>query len=116
MGKAIFINYRRKDELGFADSIYQRLVKEFGDDQVFRDQDGIPAGHDFERVLNEQVEACDVLVAVVGPKWLEIAGPDGTRRLDDVEHGHDAGWLSDPDGLWRYDSGVRGEYIANMGY
>ena len=82
MGKPIFVNYRRDDEGGFADAIHLRLEKEFGEDDVFRDQGGIAAGLDFTRVIRDQVAACDVMLAIIGPKWLNMPGRDGGRRID----------------------------------
>jgi hypothetical protein len=43
---------------------------------------GIPRGADFERVLTEALAGCEVLLALIGPRWLTCARTDGTRRLD----------------------------------
>jgi len=37
----------------------------------------------FREVLTKRVAGCDVFIAVIGDKWLSIAGESGTRRLDD---------------------------------
>jgi tetratricopeptide (TPR) repeat protein len=46
------------------------------------DVDHIPPGVDFVNHLNNQVAACDVFIAVIGPNWLDAANEKGTRRLD----------------------------------
>jgi hypothetical protein len=49
---------------------------------VFMDIDGIPAGADFRGFLEAWIRSCDVLLAVVGPRWREeldarASAPDG---------------------------------------
>ena len=79
----IFVSYRREDSRHQADRLYDHLVKQFGKEQVFDDVDSIPLGLDFREVLSERLAGCDVFLAVIGDAWLSIAGPGGTRRLDD---------------------------------
>jgi CheY-like chemotaxis protein len=79
----IFISYRRDDSAGYAGRVHDRLEHEFGRDLVFIDVDAIPLGADFANYLREAVGACDVLLAVIGPKWLDARDKDGRRRLDD---------------------------------
>ena len=40
---------------------------------------------DFVHELNQAVQGSDVLLAVIGRRWLNAATPSGTRRLDDTE-------------------------------
>jgi formylglycine-generating enzyme required for sulfatase activity len=77
----IFISYRREDTAPYAGRIYDRLIQEFGFDQVFFDIDTILAGDDFVEVLTEKVESCDVLLAVIGKSWLTIADAAGRPRI-----------------------------------
>ena len=81
----VFISYRRKDSHYIADRIYDGLVPEFGRDNVFKDVDAIPLGRDFRRILQEAVTRCDVLLAVIGPRWLGETDAVGRRRVDDPE-------------------------------
>jgi PQQ-dependent dehydrogenase (methanol/ethanol family) len=85
MAGKIFINYRREDAIATAGRMHDRLAKAFGRKQLFMDVDHIPAGVDFVAYLEKQVAKCDVLIAVMGPTWLNAKGPDGLRRLDNVE-------------------------------
>ena len=77
----IFISYRRADSIGTAGRIRDRLVKEFGRDRVFVDVDDIPYGGDFEKVLAGKIDACTVLLAIIGPNWLQARSDSGQPRL-----------------------------------
>lgn len=79
---AIFISYRRDDSEGHAGRLAEDLAERFGRDAVFFDVDTIAPGEDFRRAIDDNVARCGVLLAVIGPRWLEAAA-GGTRRLDD---------------------------------
>jgi formylglycine-generating enzyme required for sulfatase activity len=69
----IFVNYRRGDDPGFTQALYQRLEDEFTADNLFMDVEGhIKPGDDFVHVLNDQVAGADVLLAVIGPRWIDL--------------------------------------------
>jgi len=83
--RRIFISYRRADSAGYAISIYDRFAKHFGKDAIFMDVDTIEAGLDFVEVLENAVQSCEVLVALIGKQWLNIKDEDGKRRLDNPQ-------------------------------
>ena len=85
MAGTIFISYRRADSEGFAHAIYNLLAPEFGAAHLFMDVDAIRPGQDFVAVLEHAVDRSDILIALIGPKWLEITGEDGRRRLDNPQ-------------------------------
>ena len=73
MAGKIFINYRRDDDAGFTHALYLRLAGEFAAGDLFMDVEGhIKPGDPFVEVLNAQVAASDVLLAVIGPRWAEL--------------------------------------------
>src|SRR5258707_583699 len=78
----IFINYRRDDSTAMAGRLYDRLAQRFGRKTLFMDVDHIPPGVDFVSHLNNQVAACDVFLAIIGPNWLNMTNEKGERRLD----------------------------------
>ena len=79
----VFISYRRGDSGPYARNIYEALTQHFGDGHVFYDVDGIEPGVDFVDVLDESLRRTDVLLALIGPSWLDATDEDGQRRLDD---------------------------------
>lgn len=81
----LFLSYRRDDSRDIAGRLSDRLRQDFGSEQLFLDIDAIPAGTDFEAVLTERLQRCDVLLAMIGPQWENIADSGGQRRLDDPQ-------------------------------
>jgi TIR domain len=81
----IFMSYRREDTAYPAAWLFERLASHFGRRQVFKDLDSIELGDDFADVIITAVRSCDVLLALIGSRWLTITGQDGQRRLDDPE-------------------------------
>src|SRR6476659_8587509 len=79
----IFISYRREDSAFPAGWLYDRLCARFGRDYVFKDVDSIDPGDDFLRVVEDAVGSCQVLLALIGDRWLDITNGTGHRRLDD---------------------------------
>jgi hypothetical protein len=73
---------RRGDDAGFTQALYLRLESEFASGDLFMDVEGhIKPGDDFAEVLNAQVAASGVVLAVIGPRWAELlaarqTGPD----------------------------------------
>jgi hypothetical protein len=66
---AIFINYRRDDSQAITGRIDDHLRLAFGDRDVYRDIDSIPAGVDFVEHLRGALQQCDLCIAVLGPRW-----------------------------------------------
>jgi TIR domain len=77
----IFISYRRDDSAGYAHAIYRELAQSFSKDQPFMDVDAVEPGADFVRVIEEAVGKCDVLVALIGKRWVGDK-PSRRSRLD----------------------------------
>lgn len=68
----IFVSYRREDAPGDARSIYERLGHSFGEGNVFMDVDRLLAGQRFDRELDKALAECDVLIAVIGARWMDL--------------------------------------------
>ena len=83
-GPRIFISYRRSDRALAAHWVHREVAARFGKEEVFFDVDGIPAGFDYRDFLQEQVNACDVLLAVIGDDWLDVRDAEGRRRLENA--------------------------------
>jgi hypothetical protein len=79
----VFISYRREDSKWPARQIYEVFLKHLPCEQIFIDIDSIPPGADFVKILEDQVAQCEIVLALIGPHWIEIIDPKtGRRRLD----------------------------------
>ena len=85
MSGNIFINYRRGDDPGSTGWWRQLLQEAFAASQLFMDVDSIAPGLDFVRVLEEEVDKCDVFLVMIGPRWLDATNDEGKRRLDNPD-------------------------------
>lgn len=83
MSAGVFISYRREDAAGHVGRLYDALVAHLGRGAVFMDIDHIEPGQDFTDVLHRAVSACQVVLVVIGPRWLAAEDANGHRRLDD---------------------------------
>jgi uncharacterized protein YecT (DUF1311 family) len=66
----IAISYRRSDSQDITGRIFDRLAQQYGRDTVFRDIDSIQPGIDFRTQIADALTATDVLLVIVGPRWL----------------------------------------------
>jgi serine/threonine protein kinase/tetratricopeptide (TPR) repeat protein len=78
----IFLSYRRDDSVAITGRLYDRLSNAFGDAYVFKDMEDIPVGSDFKQIIEESIQSSDVVLAIIGRKWLNAAN-DAGRRLED---------------------------------
>ncbi|MEV2197219.1 toll/interleukin-1 receptor domain-containing protein [Streptomyces phaeochromogenes] len=79
----IFINYRTGDGERAPELVDERLVHVFGKKKVFRDRRSMRPGTDFPDYLRWELENCTVLLALIGPRWLDIRDTKtGARRID----------------------------------
>ncbi len=79
---SIFISYRRKGALIHARALFERLHREFGANEVFIDVEGVDYGLDFIEILNEKLNGCQVMLAVIDPQWATATDKQGRRRID----------------------------------
>jgi hypothetical protein len=82
----IFISYRQADAKAWAIGLRDDLANTFGDDQVFLDKDTLHAGN-WRAQIERALDRCNVVLIVIGPRWLTIADEHHRPRLslpDDV--------------------------------
>jgi len=84
-GGGIFVSYRRQETEHVAGRLADRLATRFGKRRVFIDVVTITPGTDFTKAIAAAVSRCDVLLALIGPQWLDIRDEDGRRRLADPD-------------------------------
>jgi TIR domain len=81
----VFISYRREDAAYAAGWLFDRLAEQFGADQVFKDVDSIPPGDDFVEVITAAVASCNVMLVLIGDRWLTLTDEQGRPRLDNSD-------------------------------
>lgn len=79
--KSVFISYRRSDHPQFAHRIRDRFVEQYQAANVFMDFYSIPLFSDFAQVIEAKIVSSNVVVAIIGPHWLEILN----KKLEDEE-------------------------------
>lgn len=79
----IFLSYRRKDSASATGRLSDRLEEHFGPQRVFHDHESILAGEDFAAAIRRAINLSTVVLAVIGPDWLDARDEHGMRRLDD---------------------------------
>lgn len=72
MPAKIFVNYRRDDDPNGAARVRDGLAAKFGKANVFMDVDNLLAGQRFDEELAKALSLCDVLIAIIGPRWTDI--------------------------------------------
>ncbi len=81
MAQRIFISYRRDDSRGYAGRLQGDLSRRYSEEHVFRDVE-IPPGADFGEYITGLVDKCNIVLAIIGPGWLDARDREGERRID----------------------------------
>ena len=68
--RKIFVSYRQKETGWVTGRIVDRLNPHYGKESIFIDIDNISVGTDFRQRLNEVLQECDLMIAIVGPQWM----------------------------------------------
>lgn len=78
----IFLSYRRSDSAYATGHISEYLRERFGQERIFKDVDTIQLAADYRRVVEDAVADCQIMVAVIGGRWIG-QNEDGSRRIDE---------------------------------
>ena len=81
----IFISYRRDESASYAGRIHERLKSLFGADSVFMDFDDLKPGEEFGPAIESAVDSSDVLLVLIGKRWVNYRNAGGQRRIDDPQ-------------------------------
>ena len=81
----VFLSYRRQDTGHLAGRLYDRLRDRFGDDRAFIDAGFLVPGQDFHDAITAAIARSDVLLVLIGPRWVAAEDDSGRRRLDDPD-------------------------------
>src|SRR5262249_39613188 len=83
MATKVFISYRRDVSRYQARMIHAAFCQVLPRDHVFMDVDTILPGANFRKILKDWVNQCEVLLALIGPGWIDASDPKTKgRRLD----------------------------------
>jgi hypothetical protein len=74
----VFLSYRRREDQHFIGRIHDRLVAEFGEENVFRDVESIGGAENFLAAITNRLAESDILLSVIGPQW--SLGPTAGQR------------------------------------
>jgi hypothetical protein len=81
----VFICYREEDTRWPAGRLHDSLETRFGEKSVFRDKEDITPGEDFLSEIRNAIQAADVVLVVIGPRWLEKPASRDRPRLFEPE-------------------------------
>lgn len=81
----IILSYRRADSDAIAGRIRDKLASHYGDNSVFMDIDSIPFGFDFREHVKTALLENDILIAVIGPKWIGSNSDNRTRINEETD-------------------------------
>ncbi|MBV9999184.1 MAG: toll/interleukin-1 receptor domain-containing protein [Verrucomicrobia bacterium] len=82
----VFISYRRDDAPQQAQLLWKYFAVRYRNKNVFFDREGISAGAEFSDEINRKIRECDVLVAVIGPRWIELIKDYAIEQNDYVRN------------------------------
>jgi TIR domain len=79
----VFISFRNGDEPFGALLMHMVLSEHLGAHTVFRSTDSIAPGDDYVESLVAAVHQCELMLVVVGPRWMSVADERGRPRILD---------------------------------
>lgn len=80
---SVFISYRRKDSAGTTGRLYDYLKANLKEKAIFLDIEAIAAGDNFENRIQSHINECNLLIAVIGDRWLGANYPNGSIQIQD---------------------------------
>jgi hypothetical protein len=81
----IFISYRREDAWATSAKVYEELKDEFGKENIFLDVSALTHQQEWSQKIDEALDGCKIVVALVGPHWAKPSGSDRSRLLDEKD-------------------------------
>ena len=81
MANRVFVSFRNGDDPYAAALLFRALGQRFGRGAVFRSSDSIPPGAPWAQTIWHHHALSEVLVAVIGPRWLDMRDGRGRLRL-----------------------------------
>jgi hypothetical protein len=80
----VFLSYRRSDTSAWSGRLHTDLLRSLGS-RLFMDTGGASPGDDFEVVVRESLARSRVVIAMIGPVWLESLNSQPSGKTDYVK-------------------------------
>jgi hypothetical protein len=84
----VFVSFRKTDDRWMRDRVYKALTSRFEAGQFFKSGVSIAPGSDFAPVLVRQAQECEIMLVLIGSRWLDASDDAGRRLL-----GLDGDWV-----------------------
>src|SRR4051794_40879687 len=81
----VFVSYRRGDSAASARLIAEGLERRLGAGTVFFDVEQLAPGSLWKRKIAQAIAESDVVIVVIGPRWIGLADERGQRLMLDPE-------------------------------
>jgi hypothetical protein len=81
----IFVSYRREDTQGWVGRLTRAVQEGFPPAQVFYDIATIRPGKDFPTAIEQALSSCQIMLVLIGPRWLSAQTTEGQRRIDEPD-------------------------------
>jgi hypothetical protein len=86
---SVFLSYRRDDTAAYAGRLRDGLQERLGSGHIFMDIATVELGADFVQAIEAAITSTQLMIVLIGPRWLTLTGADGRPRIesrDDVVH------------------------------
>ncbi|MEO8751892.1 MAG: TIR domain-containing protein [Casimicrobiaceae bacterium] len=81
----VFLNYRRNDTSSYAGRLSDTLRSRIPNVELFLDAANIADGSSWREGIERAIHEADVVLVLIGPRWLERGSKTGESRLFDEE-------------------------------
>jgi tetratricopeptide (TPR) repeat protein len=81
----VFVSYRVDDSLAVASTLARELERALSHGTVFLDHRSLEPGTPWPAHLRDEIRRADVVLVLIGLRWLTFQDAYGIRRLDDPE-------------------------------
>ncbi|MBL8327489.1 MAG: toll/interleukin-1 receptor domain-containing protein [Rubrivivax sp.] len=89
-GPVVFISYRRADTQALAERLHHDLARRYGEERVFFDREDIHRGDAWRETISRHLQASDLVLALIGPRWLAEWQQRNAARVPGAELGSPA--------------------------
>jgi TIR domain len=78
----LFLSYRRADSASQTSLLYDAIRRRFGAETVYMDTSSVAWGEEWQTALERAVRGANVIIVVIGPRWMLACNEWGQRHID----------------------------------